>query len=95
MQGPELTSDSELPTREAVLALMSDRIGQWRLDEIEERLLRSGWSAHHHLFGLREGIELAVSRLLGSGELERVRPGVVRYAGSGGTAPADATSQAA
>lgn len=95
MQGPGFIRHCEPSTREAVLALMSDRIGQWRLDEIEERLLRSGWSARHYLFGSREGIELAVSRLLGSGELERVRPGVVRYAGSGDMARADATSQAA
>lgn len=91
MQGPELTTPRPA-TREAVLALVSGRVGQWRLDEIEEHLLRSGWLPRDHLFPQREGINLAVSRLLGSGELERVRPGVVRYATSAGRSPANVRS---
>lgn len=79
MKGPDLTSTHK-PTTEAVLAVLKERPGQWRVDEIEAYLLDRGWTARDRPFGRRQGIEFAVSRLLGVGELERVRPGVVRYA---------------
>ena len=55
------------PTREAVLAVVKERLGQWHIDEIDGYLMDHGWLLRvaADAAARREDIELAVSRLLG------------------------------
>jgi hypothetical protein len=58
---------------------METRPGQWSTDELLRQVRARHWSALTHPFSTREGIEIAASTMVATGEAERVRPGVIRY----------------
>jgi len=55
--------------RKAVLYVVRERPGIWRMDEIRAEIKRHGW------FTSAKGVEVAVARLCTDGELKRVSKG--------------------
>jgi hypothetical protein len=59
--------------REAIRLIVTERPGIWTIPELSEEMRRRGW------FSTRKAVEVAVHRLIASGEAERMRTGVFRF----------------
>jgi|SRR5579872_1186006 len=73
--------ENEPRGREAIRQIVAARPGIWTIPELSDEMRRRGW------FTTRKAVEVAIHRLIASGEAERMRTGVFRF-------PPDVTEEA-
>lgn len=68
--------------RDAILRVMRERPGEWNQMDIVRAIMDKGW-IDPNAKTPKEAIRVAIKRLVDGGELERLRPGVLRFPAHG------------
>lgn len=70
-------SNGKLRGKDAILRVMAERPGEWEQQAIIRAIMDRGW-INPEAKTPKEAIRVAIKRLVDVGEVERLRPGVLR-----------------